>query len=257
MLFGSQSCRRPGVDRLADLAGGATPYRRLSPLRRAAVRAQCPCRRAIAWRERNPMDEVLRVAGIGKRFGRRWVLNGVELAITSGACALLCGENGAGKSTLMRILAGLEKPDAARVELPGGPRTWRQARSDLLSMTVYLHQQPYLFDGTVRRNLAYGGIGAGVDKAARVDDALAWAGLAELAERHVRGLSGGERQRVALARAWVRRPTIILFNKPTININTKSKHHTLQLIHILKSQNINFIITTHNPKHFKSLNNTQ
>ena len=203
------------------------------------------------------MDEVLRVAGIGKRFGRRWVLNGVELAITSGACALLCGENGAGKSTLMRILAGLEKPDAARVELPGGPRTWRQARSDLLSMTVYLHQQPYLFDGTVRRNLAYGGIGAGVDKAARVDDALAWAGLAELAERHVRGLSGGERQRVALARAWVRRPAIMLFDEPTVNMDAESRRRTLRLMRVLKSQGVGFIIATHDPGHFESLSNTR
>lgn len=201
------------------------------------------------------MDEALRIVGIRKRFGRRLVLDEVELSVTAGACALLCGANGAGKSTLMRILAGLEKPESASVEAPGGPRSWRRARSDLLNMTVYLHQQPYLFDGTVRRNLAYGSVTPGIDKTARIEQALDWAGLATLAERHVQELSGGERQRVALARAWVRRPEVMLFDEPTVNMDAESRHRTLQLMRALQSEGVGFIIATHDPGHFDSLNN--
>ena len=201
------------------------------------------------------MDEALRVTGVRKRFGRRLVLDAVGLSVTAGACALLCGANGAGKSTLMRILAGLEKPESARIEVPDGPRSWHQARSDLLNMTVYLHQQPYLFDGTVRRNLAYGSVKPGIDKAARIEHALEWAGLKTLAERHVQELSGGERQRVALARAWVRRPEVMLFDEPTVNMDAESRQRTLQLMRALQSEGIGFIIATHDPGHFESLSN--
>ena len=97
----------------------------------------------------------LRYRDIHKRFGRREILRGVELDLEPGRCQLLCGKNGAGKSTLLRILAGMEKPDKASLVVDGAIRRWRQVRRELLARCIYLHQSPYLFEGSVRKNLNY------------------------------------------------------------------------------------------------------
>ena len=108
---------------------------------------------------------------------------------------LLQGSNGVGKTTLMKILAGLERPDSARMELGGHPLSWNAARRHCRGCVVYVHQQPYLLDRSVAENVAYGLRLAGWSRRrveAAVRDALEWAGLTALAERNARTLSGGE-----------------------------------------------------------------
>ena len=90
---------------------------------------------------------------IHKHFGRRLILQGADLSLHTGQCFLLTGPNGAGKSTLQRICAGLEKPDKGSVDTGYGKHSWRQVRRILQNQCVYLHQQPYMFDGTVMENL--------------------------------------------------------------------------------------------------------
>ncbi|HFE48089.1 MAG TPA: ATP-binding cassette domain-containing protein, partial [Chromatiaceae bacterium] len=155
-----------------------------------------------------------RFAAIGKSFGQRRVLEDVGIELNAGHCVLLSGRNGSGKSTLLRILAGMQKPDRGEVDFGGGPLPWRRCSRYLQQHILYLHQQPYMFDGDVRYNLGYA-LRRGKDKKSLVAAALHWGGLEGMAHSPARSLSGGERQRLALARAWLRRPAAMLLDEPT------------------------------------------
>ena len=187
---------------------------------------------------------------VDKSFGRRRILEGVDISLAAGECQLLCGENGAGKSTLLRILAGMERPDRAEVRGDGVPITWRKARKRLLSECIYLHQQPYLFEGSVRYNLNYPLKGLRANREALIRDGLKWSGLTPLADQPVHQLSGGERQRVALVRAWLRRPRVMLLDEPTANMDAGCRQRTVELLQVLKQEGVALVIATHDPLPF-------
>lgn len=200
----------------------------------------------------------LRFTDIHKHFGHRQILDETDLKVVSGHCSLLTGPNGAGKTTLLRICAGLEKPDRGLVNLGNGEHVWARARRTLLAKTVYLHQQPYMFDGNVIQNLAYA-LPAGISRSKReqlIDESLAWADLESIATTSAKTLSGGERQRVAFARALIREPAVMLLDEPTANLDQESRKRTLQLLHSLKDQGIALLVASHDPKHFHSLTDT-
>ena len=193
-----------------------------------------------------------------KHFGHRQILAGTDLVLTGGHCSLLSGTNGAGKSTLLRICAGLEKPDQGEVDIGLGPQAWKRYRHTLQLETVYLHQQPYMFDGTVTQNLAYA-LPRSTPQAKYkqlVSEALAWAELESIASNPAKTLSGGERQRVAIARAWLRKPTVMLLDEPTTNMDQEARRRTIQLLRSLKEQGIALLVASHDPKHFYSLTNS-
>ena len=197
----------------------------------------------------------IKFSNIDKSFGKRRILQGVELNLQSGHCYLLSGPNGAGKSTLQRICAGLEKPDKGLIDTGTGAHGWRQQRRVLQSSCVYLHQQPFMFDGTVIQNLAYAQARASTkpERQAQIEIALHWAGLEAIAHCWAKTLSGGERQRVALARAWLRSPRYMLLDEPTNNLDEEAKQRTLALLLSLKAQGIALLITSHDAEHFQSV----
>ena len=190
---------------------------------------------------------------VEKRFGRRRILEGVDISLTAGHCQLLCGRNGAGKSTLLRILAGMERPDRAEVTVDGTVRGWRQAKKRLLAECIYLHQQPYLFEGTVRYNLNYPLGGRRAARESRIREGLEWSGLAALSEQPVHQLSGGERQRVALVRAWLRGPRMMLLDEPTANMDAGCRQRTVELLLALKQQGMALLVATHDPQSFAAV----
>ena len=194
---------------------------------------------------------------IQKSFGKRQILQGTELTLHTGKCYLLTGANGTGKSTLQRICAGLEKPDMAMVDTGQGAQSWKHQRQYLQTHCVYLHQQAFMFDGTVAHNLAYAlpRSLSREERAAKIEVALHWAGLEAIADCWAKTLSGGERQRVALARAWLRSPRYMLLDEPTNNLDEEAKQRTIALIMSLKAQGISLLIASHEAEQFKPVAN--
>ncbi len=129
-----------------------------------------------------------------------------KLTLAPGERLAVTGSNGSGKTTLLRVLAGLEKDYQGTCRVEAGPH----AR---LSTRTYLHQQPYLFRGTVLANVRYGER----SRAGKNSEAITWLkrlGVEQLANRTTQTLSGGEARRVALARALACNPQLLLLDQP-------------------------------------------
>lgn len=134
-----------------------------------------------------------------------------ELDVARGERVVLVGANGAGKTTLLRVLGGLERDvqGECRIEQP-------------LRKRVYVHQAPYLFQGSVAWNVGYGLAAQGVKRKERVAIVRHWLdtfGVSQLAERRCAKLSGGERRRVALARAFAIRADLMLLDEPFADLD--------------------------------------
>ncbi|MEJ2308531.1 MAG: ABC transporter ATP-binding protein [Gammaproteobacteria bacterium] len=194
---------------------------------------------------------------IHQRFGRRTILDGVAISLCSGHCTLLTGDNGAGKTTLLRILGGFDRPEQFHVETGVGGLSWRRYRKLARSSVMYMHQQPYLFEGSVRDNLDYA-LDRKLPKLQRherIREALEWGGLERIADSRANTLSGGECQRVALVRAWLRQPLYMLLDEPAANMDRDARLRTVSLLRRLRDEGMSLLIASHDPDYFSSLVN--
>lgn len=161
------------------------------------------------------------ISGVSRRFGAVEALHEVTLDVARGSVTGLLGHNGAGKTTLVRVLTGLLRPDAGRVETLGldPVRDGRELRQRI----GVLGETPGLDELlTVRENLAVAALLGQVPADAtdrRTEEVLDQLGLAEHTDRRVRGLSAGLRQRVALARAIVHDPELLFLDEPATNMD--------------------------------------
>ena len=176
------------------------------------------------------------------------ILDDAEIELKGGECSLLTGKNGSGKSTLLRILAGLLKPNSATINTGLGSLSWKKANKLIRQQVMYLYQEPYMFNGSVRRNLAYAVRGEKPDY--QVEQALKWANLEHRADTSAKCLSGGERQRVALAQAWLKQPSVLLLDEPTANMDEESRRATENLLSKFKESGTALLIASHDVNHF-------
>jgi sulfate/thiosulfate transport system ATP-binding protein len=157
----------------------------------------------------------IKVANVSKSFGDFAALSDVNVEIPSGSLTALLGPSGGGKTTLLRIVAGLEQPDAGRVEIDGIEATNLPPQRRGVGF-VFQHYAAFKHM-TVERNIAFG---LSIRKRpkdeirARVKELLELVHLEQFAQRYPSQLSGGQRQRMALARALAVEPKVLLLDEP-------------------------------------------
>jgi sulfate transport system ATP-binding protein len=150
-----------------------------------------------------------------RRFGDFTAVEDVSVEIPGGSLTALLGPSGSGKSTLLRVIAGLERLDAGRVEIDGRDATDLPPQRRGVGF-VFQHYAAFKHM-TVRENVAFGLKVARRPKAeirARVEELLELVQLPGLADRYPAQLSGGQRQRMALARSLAVQPSVLLLDEP-------------------------------------------
>jgi len=167
----------------------------------------------------------------------------LSLALAVERTVALVGPSGAGKTSVLRVISGLARPDAGRVEL--GRETWVDAERGVFvppeqRLVGLVFQEYALFPHlSVRQNVAFGG-------KQRVDELLERFRISHLAEARSRELSGGERQRVALARALAREPGVLLLDEPLAALDAHTKAEVrVELEELLHGLGLPTLIVTH------------
>jgi putative ABC transport system ATP-binding protein len=177
---------------------------------------------------------MLRIDALSKSFGHTPVFHDVSLGLAGGEFAALLGESGVGKSTLLNCIAGLDRPDAGRIEVDGqdlaaldDDGTARLRRRKLGFVFQAFHVLPHL---SVAQNVALPLMLLGRPDDQRVRAVLEAVGLGGLLARAPAQLSGGQLQRVAIARAVVHRPALILADEPTGNLDPGTAERVMALL---------------------------
>ncbi len=179
-------------------------------------------------------------------------LKNISLELETGEVLAVVGPSGGGKSTLLRVISGLEKPNAGELYLANkklcGKGIFVPPEKRGIGM---LFQDYALFPHmTVAKNIEYGLIGVnGSGRKKRVKEVLRLVNLSGYEKRYPHELSGGQQQRIALARAIAPTPKIILLDEPFSNLDT----HLLQTVReelfgIIREIGITTIMVTHNPE---------
>ncbi|MFD5815653.1 ABC transporter ATP-binding protein [Streptomyces sp. NPDC127038] len=161
------------------------------------------------------------VEQVVRRFGDRVVLDHLDLTIAEEELVILLGPSGCGKSTLLRLLAGLDRPDGGRVEVPA-------RRAIVFQADRLLPWQRVL------RNVTLGLHAADAEQRAR--DVLSEVGLAGREKAWPKELSGGEAQRVSLARALVSEPELVLLDEPFAALDAITRLRMHDLVRALRTK---------------------
>jgi sulfate transport system ATP-binding protein len=188
--------------------------------------------------------------GLTKRFGRKGeaaAAANVSFEAPTGRITSLLGPSGSGKSTVLRLIAGLEEPDAGEIRIDGVDCTRQPARSRGVG---FAFQNYALFNHmTVRDNVAFGlkirkAPRAEIDK--RVDELLSLVQLRDYGKRYPNQLSGGQRQRIALARALATNPKVLLLDEPFGALDAKVRIELREwLAEFQKKTGVTTILVTH------------
>ncbi|KAF2509228.1 ABC transporter ATP-binding protein [Flavobacterium zhairuonense] len=181
-----------------------------------------------------------------------YVLKGIDLEINKGEYVALMGPSGSGKSTLMNLLGCLDTPTSGRYIL--NEKDVSQMRDDELAeirnkeigfvfQTFNLLPRTTALDN-VALPMIYAGYGKS-ERIARATEVLAQVNLADRMDHQPNQLSGGQRQRVAVARALVNKPSIILADEPTGNLDSKTSVEIMKLFGDIHAQGNTVILVTH------------
>lgn len=197
------------------------------------------------------MGQVLGIEGIGKCFGsglfskRRWVLQDVRFQLEPGMCLGLVGPNGSGKSTLLRCLAGIERPDAGRIELFGSHPADPRARARL----GYLPEQtPFPAELSARSALELMASLHGWKREVcqrRVGEFLDQVGLTPDAQRELGSYSKGMQRRFGLAQAFLHQPELLLLDEPTAGLDAEGHLVLAELLGAARARGSSLLLTSH------------
>jgi len=201
-------------------------------------------------------DPVIEIIGVRKIYDlgetRVHALDGVDLKIYPNDYVAVMGPSGSGKSTLMNLLGCLDTPTESHYHF-GGEDVAEMSDNELADIRNrrigFVFQSFNLLPrATILRNVELPLVYAGLDshtRLQRAEEALTKVGLADRLRHRPNELSGGQRQRVAIARALVNRPSIILADEPTGNLDSRTGEEIMALFEELYRQGNTLIVVTH------------
>jgi lipoprotein-releasing system ATP-binding protein len=207
-------------------------------------------------------NPVLRLAGVRKTYGAGTpaeveVLHGIDFELERGEFAALIGPSGSGKSTLLNLIGLLDRPSAGRLWFEG-METGTLSESELTRLRGrsigFVFQHHYLLkEFTALENVvmpllaAHGRRTRSMD--ATGDMLLDRVGLAPWRDRRADHISGGQQQRVAIARALAMKPTLVLADEPTGNLDTRAADEVFELLREFnRTLRTTFLVVTHDPR---------
>ena len=196
------------------------------------------------------LQDITKVYQIGEE--RVHALNHVTMHISPKEFVSIIGPSGSGKSTLMNIIGCLDTADAGVYKLdgiPSGDYTENQLAKVRNQKIGFIFQNFNLIaklsaEENVELPLIYRGVRAS-ERAQRVKEALERVGLAHRAKHLPTELSGGQQQRVAIARALVTRPSLLLADEPTGNLDSHTSREIMEILHELHEQGNTVVLITH------------
>jgi iron complex transport system ATP-binding protein len=178
---------------------------------------------------------MLQASGLYFSYGRRTVLQGIDLKVREGELCSILGNNGAGKSTLLKCLAGILRPRQGAIYLGGDDRS-SLSRRDAARLLAYVSQRDTrqarltVFDAVLMGRRPYITWGVKAQDLAVVERVIQALELEELALRSIDELSGGEYQKVVIARALAQEPRILLLDEPTSNLDLRNQLEVMQTV---------------------------
>ena len=196
------------------------------------------------------MHELTRVYQLGPQ--EIYALRGVDLVVEQGEYVAIMGPSGSGKSTLMNIIGCLDRPSAGQYVLDGTPvesmnddelAAVRNKKIGFVFQTFNLLARTTALQN-VELPLVYAKISR-VERRELAEEALAAVGLQDRMNHQPNELSGGQRQRVAIARALVNKPSLLLADEPTGNLDSQTGREILDLFRDLHSRGNSIIMVTH------------
>ena len=180
---------------------------------------------------------MIKVTNIHKRFGDLEVLRGVSLEVKKGEIVSIVGASGAGKTTLLHIIGTLLSADGGEVEIDGtkifglNEKRTAEFRNRHIGFVFQFHN--LLPEFSALENVMMPALIGGTKRKEAKERALALleaVGLSDRAEHKPAQLSGGEQQRVAIARALINRPSVVLADEPTGNLDTHNRDEIQRLL---------------------------
>ncbi|MGD9994943.1 MAG: ABC transporter ATP-binding protein [Salinivirgaceae bacterium] len=211
-------------------------------------------------------ETIIKTVNLTRRFpmgkGDFYALKGINLSIGLGEFAGLIGPSGSGKTTLLNIIGSLDSPtegEALVLDQSIGKLSAREAAKLRKEKLGFIFQSYNLLQvHTVYENVEFPllllNYSAG-ERKKMVSEALEWVGLTDKTRQKPPQLSGGECQRVAIARAMVKKPSVVLADEPTANLDAANSHHILQtMVKLNQELKTTFLFATHDEKVIGYLN---
>jgi ABC-2 type transport system ATP-binding protein len=190
----------------------------------------------------------LRAVGLGRRFGDRWAVRGIDLEVNRGEVLGLLGPNGAGKTTTVRLLTALIVPTEGTASVDG--YDVRERADDVRARVGILTETPGLYEKlSAAHNLDFFGQLYGLDRATRAERTERYLRLFSLWER--RGepagtFSKGMKQKLAIARALLHEPSVVFLDEPTAALDPEAAFIVREAIESLRRAGRTIVLATHN-----------
>ena len=199
------------------------------------------------------IEEMIKVRDIYKSFGELEVLHGVSLTIADREIVSIVGASGAGKTTLLQIMGSLLEADSGEVVIAGVALStlsddalskFRNSHIGFIFQSYHLLPEFTALENVMMPMLIAGGKRS--DAELRAHELLSMVGMSHREEHKPEALSGGEQQRVAIARALMMRPSVVLADEPTGNLDSATREEIQRLFVELRDRTgQTFVIVTH------------